>query len=176
MSSSSDKFTQSRKTQKQMFLLVPSGHLCAPRRDINMMSPYKALSIWVKRFSEYLVYKLCHRPDSWRGFLHIYLLSFPRFWTFCIDWFAFLCFDDVTVKTQNWWEKKKKTVFLLSLRFVVSPQSPFCILYLWPWRNGIFLIKIVVSVSGTTQWRGSVSRHIWCLNIKTEMSIKWSLR
>ena len=90
MSSSSDKFTQSRKTQKQMFLLVPSGHLCAPRRDINMMSPYKALSIWVKRFSEYLAYKLCHRPDSWRGFLHIYLLSFPRFWTFCIDWFAFL--------------------------------------------------------------------------------------
>ena len=29
------------------------------------------------------------------------LLSFPRFWTFCIHWFAFLFSDDVTVKTQN---------------------------------------------------------------------------
>ena len=29
-------------------------------------------------------------PNSWRGFLYIYLLSFPRFWTFCFEWFAFL--------------------------------------------------------------------------------------
>ena len=78
MSSSSDTLTQSRKTQKQMFLLVSGGHICAPQRDINIASPYKALSIWVKRFSEYLAYELRHRPDSWRGFLYIYLLSFPR--------------------------------------------------------------------------------------------------
>ena len=39
--------------------------------------------------------------SSSEGFLYIYLLSFPRFWTFCIDWFAFLIFVGMTVKTQN---------------------------------------------------------------------------
>ena len=33
---------------------------------------------------------MSHRPDSWRGLLRIYLLLFPRFWTFCIEWFAIL--------------------------------------------------------------------------------------
>ena len=32
----------SKKTQKQMFLLVSGGHICAPQRDTNMASPYKA--------------------------------------------------------------------------------------------------------------------------------------
>ena len=27
----------------------------------------------------YEAYELLHRPDSWQGFLYIYLLSFPRF-------------------------------------------------------------------------------------------------
>ena len=52
-----------------------------------MASPYKALQIWVKRFSEYLAYEPLHRPDSWQGFLYVYLLSFPRF---CIKRFPFL--------------------------------------------------------------------------------------
>ena len=73
-----------------MFLLVSGGHICAPERDTNMASPYKALQIWVKRFSEYLAYEQWHRPDSWQGFLNIYLLSFPRFMNFCIDRFPFL--------------------------------------------------------------------------------------
>ena len=34
---------KSRKTQKQMFLLVSGGHICAPGRDTNMAPPYKAL-------------------------------------------------------------------------------------------------------------------------------------
>ena len=50
MSSSSDEFTNCRRAQ----LLVSSGHICAPQRDTNMASAYNALSIWVKRFSEYL--------------------------------------------------------------------------------------------------------------------------
>ena len=155
--------------------MVSGGHICAPQRDINMASPYKALSIWGKRFPYYLVKVLWHRHDYGEAFC--YLSSFISqildflYWLVCI--FMFWWRDSENTELVR---KKKKTVFLLSLRFVVSPQSPFCILYLWPWRNGIFLIKIVVSVSGTTQWRGSVSRHIWCLNIKTEMSIKWSLR
>ena len=35
------------------------------------------------------IYGILHRPDSWWGFLYIRLI-FPRFWTFCIEWFAFL--------------------------------------------------------------------------------------
>ena len=58
-----------------MFLLVSGGHICAPQSDTNMASPYKALEKWVKRFSEYFAYELPHRPDSWQGFLFIYLLS-----------------------------------------------------------------------------------------------------
>ena len=81
---------KSRKTQKRMYLLASGGHICAPQRDTNMASPYKALEKWVKRFSEYLAYELPHRPDSRQGFLFIYLLPFPRFRAFSIDWFAFL--------------------------------------------------------------------------------------
>ena len=68
----------SRKTQKQMFLLVSGGHISALQRDTNMVSPYKASEIWVKRFSEYLAYEISHRLDSWPGLLHIYLLLFAR--------------------------------------------------------------------------------------------------
>ena len=64
----------SRNTKKQIFLLVSGGHICAPQRDTKMASPYKALQIWVKRFSKYLPYKISHRPDSWRSLRHIYLL------------------------------------------------------------------------------------------------------
>ena len=80
----------SRKTERQIYLLVSGGHICAPQRDANMASPDKALEKWVKRFPEYLAYELPHRPDSWQGFLYIYLLSFPRFRPFCTDWFAVL--------------------------------------------------------------------------------------
>ena len=54
-----------------------------------------------KTFSEYLAMESSHRPNSWRGFMFIYLLLFPRFWTLCVDWFPFLIFDGVIVKTQN---------------------------------------------------------------------------
>ena len=35
----------SRKTQKQMFLLISGGHICAPEKETNMVmaSPHKAL-------------------------------------------------------------------------------------------------------------------------------------
>ena len=36
--------------------------------------------------------EISHRPESWRGLLYIYLLSFPRFWTFCFEWYGFLSF------------------------------------------------------------------------------------
>ena len=48
----------SRKTQKQVFLLVSGGHICAP-----------------ESFSEYLAYEILHRPDSWQGVLYIYIYT-----------------------------------------------------------------------------------------------------
>ena len=36
--------------------------------------------------SEYLAYERLHRPETWRRFLYIYLLSFSSFWTLCIAW------------------------------------------------------------------------------------------
>ena len=72
-----------------MCLLVSGGHICTPQRDNNMASAYKALQIWVKHLSEYLAHEIRQRPDFWLGVLYIDLLSFPRFWTFCIEWFRF---------------------------------------------------------------------------------------
>ena len=60
-----------------MFLLVPS------------VSIQSFISLG-KTFSEYLAHEILHRPDSWQGFLYIYLLSFLRFQTFCIKRFPFL--------------------------------------------------------------------------------------
>ena len=61
------------------------------RITTTLAFPYKALQIWIKRFSEYLAYELSQRLDSWRGCLYIYLHSFPDSgWTLSIHWFAFL--------------------------------------------------------------------------------------
>ena len=43
--------------------------------------------VWVKHFFGYLVYEIFLCPESWRGSLHMYLLSFPRFWTLSIERF-----------------------------------------------------------------------------------------
>ena len=90
------------KTQKQMFLLVSGGYICVPQRDTKMASPYKALQIWVKRFSEYLA-RMKYRTDLILGeaFLYIYLLSFPDSGLSVLNGLHF-CFDGVTVKTENW--------------------------------------------------------------------------
>ena len=55
-------------------------------------SIFALIEIQVNRFSQYLAFEIFHRPDSWQGFLYIYLFSFPRFQSFCIEWFASLFF------------------------------------------------------------------------------------
>ena len=106
---------KSRKTKKRMYLLASAGHICAPQSDTNMASPYKALEKWVKRFSEYLAYELPHRPDSWQGYFFIYLLSFPRFRTFSIDWFAFLFLMA--------WQWKHRIVFVFDYKELQLAQT-----------------------------------------------------
>ena len=55
----------------------------------SMASSYKSLLVWVKHFFGYLVYEIFLWPESWRGSLYTYLLSFPRFWTLPIEGFDF---------------------------------------------------------------------------------------
>ena len=74
------------------------------RMSTTMASPYKSLWNWVKHFFGYLVYEIFLWPESWRGSLHIYLLSFPRFWILSIERFWFLFWsilNGVTLKTTN---------------------------------------------------------------------------
>ena len=68
-----------RKAQKQLFLLVSGGHICAPQRDTNIASPFPNIS------------HIKYRTDLLLGEDFCILSSFiPQFWTFCIKWFAFL--------------------------------------------------------------------------------------
>ena len=72
-------------------------------------------------------------PESWRGSLYMYLLSFPRFWTLSIERFWFLFWsilNGVTLKTSN----NYKFIFTIGsfrciyshfrgLKFEISPRS-----------------------------------------------------
>ena len=64
--------------------------ICTPQGDTNMAALYNVYKLGYNAFSEYLAYEISHIPDSWQGFLYISscLFSFPRFWTFRIDWIA----------------------------------------------------------------------------------------
>ena len=75
---------------KNRCLLVSGGHICAPQRNTNMASPYKALLNLGKTF--FRISRIWNIAQTWflARPLHIYLLLFPRFWTFCIEWFAIL--------------------------------------------------------------------------------------
>ena len=58
----------------------------------------------VKHFPTYLELEKLKWAESWQESLHIYLLSFPRFWTLSIELFWFLFWsilNGVTLKTSN---------------------------------------------------------------------------
>ena len=70
-----------RKTQRQILLLVswrhvgvhPDGH----QHDVSIQS---SINFGKSFLPISCIWKL-HWTESWRGFLHIYLLLFPRYWT-----------------------------------------------------------------------------------------------
>ena len=71
------------KTQRQMFLLVSGRHVRA-----HMDGHQHGVSIQIsinlgKKTSPHILHKKKKIlwPESWREALHIYLISFPRFWT-----------------------------------------------------------------------------------------------
>ena len=66
-----------------MYLLVSGGHICTPQRDTNMASRYNVFPN---------ISHMKYRTDLILGeaLCIFYLLLFPRFWTFCIEWFAIL--------------------------------------------------------------------------------------
>ena len=78
------------KTHWQMFLLLYDRHFCAPLKDKNMASPYKAVSIFVTHFLEKHTKEKQQRPGSWWGCLYLNHLSYPRILTLFIEWLRFL--------------------------------------------------------------------------------------
>ena len=87
-----------------MFLLVSVRHVGAHVGEHQHGVSIQISINWVKRFFGYLAYEIFLWPESWRGSLYLYLLSFPRFWTLSIERFWFLFWsilNGVTLKTSN---------------------------------------------------------------------------
>ena len=109
-----------------------------------MASPNKASYIWVKSVSEYLAYELSHIPSSRPGFLYIYLLSFPRFWTFCIDRLEFLFLMALKIRphfVQRFFTFFKALILgrLSSSHFI---QSYLTFVLLLTINSGLYWLKI----------------------------------
>ena len=77
-------------TSRGISWLLCGLKLCPSKRHQHGVSIQSLINLDKTFFRIYRIYEISHRPDSWRGFLYICLLSFPRFWTFFIEWFAFL--------------------------------------------------------------------------------------
>ena len=123
-----------------MFLLVSVCHVGDHAGGHQHGVSIQISKIWVKHFFGYLVYEIFLWPESWRGSLHIYLLSFPRFWTLLIERFWFLFWsilNGVILKTsniqslyqwidQNKWSLKIKIIlpFLADLSSIMSSFAP----------------------------------------------------
>ena len=94
----------------------------------SVASPYKPLYIWVKHFFGCLVYETFLWPESWRGSLHIYLLSFPRFWTLSFERFWFLFWSVVNGVTNFAWGgfgcvQKTNTVNVFTIMIMIASST-----------------------------------------------------
>ena len=108
-----------------MFLLVSVRHVGAHPGE-HGVSIQISISL-VKHFFGYLVYEIFLWPESWRGSLYIYLLSFPRFWTLSIERSSFLVWsilNSVTLKTNHMFSKRPKFTFAQSKRFPPKHNLP----------------------------------------------------
>ena len=86
------------KLGNRCFCWFPSAMLLPIQVATSMASPPLYLWVRISRIREY------SWPESWRGSLYIYLLSFPRFRTWSIERFWFLFWstlNGVTLKTNN---------------------------------------------------------------------------
>ena len=82
-----------------MFLLISGGHIGAPKRCTNMLSPYKALQRCVKRFGKLLRNYWPQRPETWTNCLYIESFITLHFLSFFHRRVSNLIFCCVTVKT-----------------------------------------------------------------------------
>ena len=91
ISSSSEEFTHKQENSKtDVSVSFRRPYLCPWKGHKHGASIQSFINLGKTFFRLSLSYELFHRPDSWQGFLYIYLLSFPRFQTFCIKRFPFL--------------------------------------------------------------------------------------
>ena len=140
-----------------MFLLVSVRHVGAHPGE-HGVSIQISISL-VKRFFGYLVYEIFLRPESWRGSLYMYLLSFSRFWTLSIDRFWFLFWsilNGVTMKTSNNYASFCK---LCSFYTILALNSEIMFLF--------FTLNLVKSNSITRQQTSKWQTHYPYLHLET---------
>ena len=99
----------------------------------SMASPYKSLEIWVKHFSGYLVYEIFLWPESWRGSLHIYILSFQGFWTLSITVL-------ILILIYFEWRDDENQQFLIPNVHCVLDNSDSIIVFYWISRSYVRLL------------------------------------
>ena len=102
MSFSSEEFTHLLENSKtDVFVGFQRLYLCPSKGHQNGVSIQSFTNLGKTFFRISRAYEIPHRSDSWRGFLYIYLLSFPDSGLSVLNGLHF-CFDGVTVKTENW--------------------------------------------------------------------------
>ena len=138
--------------------------------------------IWVKHFFGYLVYGIFLWPESWRGSLYIYLLSFPKFWTLSIERFWFLFWyilNGVTLKTckvslevichiLNYFSGKDYRSLNRGIRYIkVRPYQTKCILKLFDFKTfflpqfRVFLFIFIIFFSRIINTYSSSPTGLW---------------
>ena len=87
----------SRKSQKRMVLFFRRPYLCPSEGHQHGVFIQSFLNLGKSFFRISHIWNIAQTSFLARLF-YINPLSFPRFWTFCIEWFGIFIFDGVTVK------------------------------------------------------------------------------
>ena len=90
MNSSSNEFTRVLENSKTDVSVGFRRLWCPTKGHQHGVSIQSLINLGTMLFRISRIMK--HRTDlsSWRGLLYIYILSFPKFWTLCFEWYAFL--------------------------------------------------------------------------------------
>ena len=133
MSFSKNKFTLLLQTRYQMFLLVSARHVgvhpgehqhgVSIQISISLGKTFLRISLW---------------PESSRGSLYMYLLSFHRFWTLSNERFWFLFWSILNGVTWHW---KPAIEFLCTKHFLFFCFDIYTFINLYRYFN-IFLNSI----------------------------------
>ena len=128
------------KSELRMFLLISGSHIGAPKRYINMASPYKALQSCVKHFGKQLRNCGPQRSETWTKlivYIHAYVFYNISFsWLLPLDGSQFIIF----FANLGVWTDFKHSIHFFLLLLVPDPRTalkkhsflfPFSLLKNW---------------------------------------------